>query len=357
MKKNIFLLALSGILSITACAQDNSQAKRLKVTDCPMHGIDLGTTGPYYLASTENGIDSMKDKLNILLNCKDIELCRQNNQSRDAWFTLMRIRNIKWTTHKAEILNYLDVFFKQIINEKSYLNKQNRNMLFNDKGCRYNNGDPISIPFACFWATLKIDSVFAVKLIDESWEQIKEDEPFSNEFRSSIIYWLKEYYKNLDVQLLLKKIEQSKMTASDISDIELMMDKFEFFNKQNQLDAWNRFIKRSLTKSSENLFTESNMIVWMNNMGALKEVFGNVDITIPLKLAEQEKNIRTKYLLAYSCCWLINNMYPNKSDKSLLNRIDKLVNSVNIEIAPLKKGTKEEVDYLKESYQTLKKWH
>lgn len=103
--------------------------------------------------------------------------------------------------------------------------------------------------------------------------------------------------------------------------------------------------------------TDANMYLWMDNMVILKDVFGDVNIQIPLELAEKETDAKIKYVLAYSYCWLMNSKYPNQPDERLTKRIDILVNDVEKQCLIFKKGAKGEIDYLNKAYQALKKWH
>ena len=74
-----------------------------------------------------------------------------------------------------------------------------------------------------------------------------------------------------------------------------------------------------------------------------------------LALAEKEQDLTIKYWLAYSCCYIENGNFPNKSDGGVINRIHKLV--VDIQSQNPIKETKENIDYLNEAYQIFKKWH
>jgi hypothetical protein len=349
MNKNIILLFMYCILSMTACAQDNSQPKRSGIPECGC-GISFGAYTESYIALNDKDWDTISSKLDIFLNCKDIQVSRATYSS-DVWFTLMRLKDIEWTTHKADVLNYLSKFVKKILAGDSYLTQSNRNILYDDRGCFYGIGDPMKIPFACYWVILKLDTEYGVTLINDTWQELSANEPFSNNFRNDIINALKDYYKNDKVQLLLEKIEKQKMTKDNIEVIAEIKDKYEVYKINNQPKAWERLIVTlpvDLSGSGQ---------IWQKNINNFKEVFGEVDISIPLKLAEQEKNLNKRYWLAYSCCGLVNGNYPNKVDNELIQRIDKLVNEVQKEITPLKKGANGEIDYLNVAYQALKKWH
>lgn len=228
MKKYIFLFLTTIFLSINACTQDRVSAR----LDCG-EGIDIGTYIESYKSFNEKEWSVMADDLNAFLGCKDIQASRDSQYAVVAWFTLMRISDIKWTSHKMEVVDYLNKFVKKILVGDSYLTKSNKNILTNSKGCLFKNGDPMSIPYACYWVTLKIDEKAAVKLINDTWSEISIDEPFSNNLRSNIINELKNHYKSSDVQLLLNKFEQTKMTSNDSTIIQEMKDKYEFRKSQN----------------------------------------------------------------------------------------------------------------------------
>lgn len=355
MKKTFYQFLTLTCFSITLFAQDTVQIQPHWGPECGC-GPGYGVYDQRYKALNDKDWQLIINNLDTFLS-KDIQVSRDSAYSYDAYNTLMRIRDIEWTTHKEIILKYLNGFVRKILRGDSYLTQSNRNILYRKDGCSFGIGDPTGIPFDCYWVILKIDVKSGIKLINDTWEEIAVNEPFSNNLRSRIIFQLTEHYKNWDVQLLLNKFKKTKLTPKDSLIIEGMKDKYEFATLNNQLKAWEKLLYRSLSKSTSDIMTDQNMWLWMDNMAILKEVFSKVNILIPLELAEKEKDIKLKYSLAFSCCWLINNKYPIKSDENLIKRVDKLVEEVQNQFLTLKKGTHGEIDYLNNAYQALKKWY
>jgi hypothetical protein len=350
MKKYIFLLITLGTLSVTVYAQDSLQVKAFQQSDCGlMEGFIMGAYNENYKGLNDNDFDTIINRLNILLNCKDIQMCRKSDFRFDAWFTLMRIGDIKWTTHRQDILIFLKKFLTEMLSENSFLNKENRNILLTDKGCPFSLSDPTTFPQACYWVVMKLDRESGVKLIEDTWGKIVQDEPFASQLRMDIVHTLSPYYKNNDVQLLLERIEKTNMPDKYRQRIQQMRYKYELLQSKNQLLAWKTITQRGLFETSG--------YFWIDNISVLKETFTNIDIKIPLDLAVQEKDIKTKYWLTYSACFLINSKYPTKAEASLVKQIDKLVESLKNEKFNFKTGDANEDDYLNDAYQALKTWH
>lgn len=357
MKKYILVYLKFICLSMTIYAQDSTQLERRIGPECGCGGYTLGSYGASYNAFNDKDWDAINSKLEIFISQNDIKISRDYGYSNSTWSMLMRIQDIEWTVHKMDVLDYLDKFVKKILTEKSYLTKVNRNILYDNKGCLFKYGDPISIPFASYWSILKIDTKHGVNLINNTWEIINLNEPFSNKLRSDIIRSLKDYYRDADVQLLLEKIEKASITESDRQIINVMKDKYEFFKSQNEIEAWKKLLFRSATQSTDDLMSSENSLLWIRNTAILKDVFGEVNLLIPLELAEQEKDAKRKYVLTYSFCWLVNRKYPKKIDEGLIKRLDKLVIDVEQQCLIFKKATNNEVDFLKEAYEIVKKRH
>ena len=74
-----------------------------------------------------------------------------------------------------------------------------------------------------------------------------------------------------------------------------------------------------------------------------------------MDLARKEKDKEIRYWLTYSCCYIENGNYPNKSDGVIVKRIHELVS--NIQSQNLSKEINMNIDYLNEAYQLFKKWH
>lgn len=200
-----------------------------------------------------------------------------------------------------------------------------------------------------------MDTTFGAELIVNTWEQIKIDEPFSNNLRSDLIRNVKPYYRNSSVQSILERIERTNMSKIDSQRVQELRDKYEFIKSQNQPEAWKKLILRSIIQENKDLYIGNQ--IWIKNIKILKEVFETVDIKVPLELAQIEKDIKIKYWLTYSCCYLENSNYPNKSDERLVKRIHNLISEVEIERANSKNVTTYEIDYLNQEYQTFKQWH
>ena len=355
MKKYIRLVALLTTLSLTTYAQNDAQIENSTRNPCFVQELDFGTYFSEHGVLTENSFDTILTKLNAVLNCKDIQVCREKRLALDAWFTLMRIQDIKWTIHKADILIYLKDWVEQILKGNSYLNQSNKNIFYAVSGCPYVNGDPITLPSSCYAITLRLDTKYGVKMIDDTWRLIIKDEPFENRLRNGVLNLMNIYYKNADVQLLLEKLEKTNIASEDIQKIQEIKFQYRLSQSKNQVEAWEKIILYNQDKSSRVLPIEHKEI-WQKSVKILEKIFGyDLEVKDPLMLAEREKDFKVKYWLTYICCYLENGNYPKKTNEEVVKRIYKLVGDVQNQNVNNK--TKEDIDYLDEVYQYFKKWH
>ena len=355
--KILISVSILTVLSTTAYTQNNTlQIKDSIRNPCFVQELDYGTYYDGYRVLTEKSLDTIIIKLDAILNCKDIQLCREKGLASDSWHTLMRIQDIEWTTHKTDIISYLKNWLKQILSGNSYLNGNNKNIFYDKDGCPYVNGDPISLPSSCYAVIMKLDIKVGVKIIEETWDLISKDEPFENQLRGGIlnvsnIY----YYKSTYVQSLLEKLEKTKIPENEIIRIQEIKFKYELSQSKSQMEAWEKLILQNKAKLSKSLFDENKQI-WEKNIGTLQLLFGHkLEVKAPLESAEKEKDLAVRYWLAYSTCYIENSNYSNKSDEAIVNRIHKLVN--NIQSRNLSKEINMNIDYLNEAYQLFKKWH
>lgn len=353
MKKYIYLAAILTIVSLTIYGQNDTRIEDKIRNSCPIHELDFGTYFDEHRALTENSYDTILTKLNMVSNCKDIQVCREKRLALDAWFTLMRIQDIEWTTHKADILIHLKNWVEQILNGNSYLNQSNKNILYNTNGCPFVSGDPISLPSACYAVILKLDTKYAIKTIDNTWGLIIKDEPFNNRLRNGILNLININYKNTDIQLLLEKLEKTNISKTDIQKIQEIKLKYALSQSKNQAEAWEKIVLFGRSDTAKMSPIESKEI-WDKKFDMLEKVFGyGLEADAPLVAVEKEKDSDVKYWLAYMSCYIENANYPNKSNDTTIKRIDKLVNDVKNQGL----GSKEGKDYLDEAYQIFKKWH
>ena len=344
------------VLSTTAYTQSNTQQIKDSIRNpCFVQELDYGTYYDGYRVLTEKSLDTIIIKLDAILNCKDIQLCREKGLASDSWHTLMRIQDIEWTTHKTDIISYLKNWLKQILSGNSYLKGNNKNIFYDKNGCPYTNGHPISLPPSCYGVIMKLDIKDGVKIIEENWTLISKDEPFENRLRGGILNLLNIYYKSPYVQSLLKKLEKTKIPDNEIIKIQEIKFKYELSQSKSQMEAWGKLILQNKAKLSKSLFDENKQI-WEKNIGKLQQLFGyKLEVKAPLESAEKEKDLAVKYWLAYSTCYIENGNYPNKSDEAIVKRIHKLVS--NIQSQNLSKEINMNIDYLNEAYQLFKKWH
>lgn len=145
MKKYIILFSILISQSVLIVAQSSSQLKNTIAKECPyiIESTPIGVYDREYGYLMEEHYDTIIYRLNDFLKHNNIQESRKYNYALDAWNILMRIRVIKWTTHKLDIENYLNKFLSQILMGNSYLNEENRNVLKDPFGCYYGNGDPV----------------------------------------------------------------------------------------------------------------------------------------------------------------------------------------------------------------------
>jgi hypothetical protein len=366
MKKNNLLALLFTCFSLFAYSQSTSaDDSEDEPTVKPHSGPECGCKGPRYGAYPAS-FGALEDKdwaaiegsLDTFLSIKDIKKSREYGYSFHAYSTLMRMHDIEWTSHKKDALRYLEAFVKKILAGDSYLTAKNKNRMYQKDGCPWRFGDALRIPNDALWVILKVDTDYGVQLIDNMWESMITDEPFSNSLRLHIVWALKDHFRNSKVQTLLTKIEKSKLDERELETIKKMRFEYEISKISTQKEAWDKFIsihKANATKDSvaKNPFYDRE---WYDNLQILRKFYTDIDVTIPLGLAEKETNFKLKCGLIRSSCMILNGKKPKQAPQNIMTRIGKLIE--NIKLHPLDKNgnSKPEVNELNITYQALKKW-
>lgn len=339
-------------------SQDEPTVKPHSGPECGC-GLAYGAYGESYKALEDKDWRAIEGRLDTFLNIKDIKKSREFGYSYHAHSTLMRMHEIEWTTHKGKALKYLETFVKTILAGDSYLNAKNKNKMYQKDGCPWGIGDALGIPRDVFFVILKIDADYGVQLINNMWDNMTTDEPFSNSLRRGIIRILSDSFKNSKVQSLLTKIEKSKLEEHEVQMIKKMKFEYEISKMPTQTAAWNRFIaihKDNAAKDSVEQNTNYNR-EWYDNLMILHKIFTDVDVAIPLKLAEKEQNFTLKCGLAQSCCMILNREKPKQTAQNLMTRIDELVEKIKQQPLDKNQNTKSALDDLNRAYQALKGWH
>jgi hypothetical protein len=381
MKKNNLLALLFTCFSIFACCQNKPTAKpnsgatsnaqstsaddsENEPTVKPHSGPECGcgpghgAYGESYRALEAKDWAAIEGRLDTFLSIKDIKKSREYGYSYHAYSTLMRMHDIEWTTHKKDALRYLEAFVKKILAGASYLTTKNKNKMYQKDGCPWGLGDALSIPSEALWVILKIDTNYGVQLIDNMWGSMTTDEPFSNRFRLFIVWALRDYFRNPKVQTLLTKIEKSKLGERDLETIKKMRFEYEMSKISTQKEAWDKFISIHKANAANNSIEKSKTYdsEWYDNLGVLDKIYTDVDVTIPLELAEKEKDFTLKCGLAHSCCMILNGKHPEQAPQNIMTRIDKLVQNIKLQPLDKNENEKQAMNNLNIAYKALKKW-
>lgn len=349
------------LIQFSACSQvnppDNTTSSR---QDCKTTDISFGDYPEIYKSLNEDSWDSIKRTFSLILETKDIQEYRNSQERWHNWFILMRMHDIKWQTKKKIVLKELDNVFNEVILGHGYLSEKNRNMLTNNKGCPYSISDPINLPQTFVWLIINIDTDYGASFLDKNWDILMIDDSYMNRLRYVLLNQLREYFKVPSIQLLLDKLYSkysiTKHYEKEINIIQELREKNMILKTKNQLTIWQEFIEKNKSTFDEPMSSKS-VEIWSKNIQFITDVFEDIDIEIPLGMAEQSNDLGNKYCLTYCCCNLLNRKYPKRADDKLIQRIDKLIIVIQNNYPTLKIGEKDENNFLNKTYQTLKKWH
>ena len=174
----------------------------------------------------------------------------------------MRSKDIQWGSNKSFILEYLHSYSKTILNNKSFLNKENRNILFDNLGCSYHMTDPLFVPQNCYWVILNMDKPFFCKSMEEIWDKLLIDEPYFNKMRQVLLEYINENHKDKNIDILIenlyKKYNVKKIFVNERVLIENLLKKNTFAKTKSQLFVWSELVEKSKSNSSE-LMSSSNL--------------------------------------------------------------------------------------------------
>ena len=287
----------------------------------------------------------------------DLEILRRNRIDFRQWCFIMRMKDIKWGEKKKAALEFIKTYSENILDEKYFLNKENRNILTGTNGCGYHISDALYLPQNCYWVMLNLDREFFSKSVGERWGLLMKNEPYFNMMRHTLLRYMEPYYKDKNIQNLLEDIHQKYGKNPDYLEedslVKSLIDNYDFSKTKNQKEAWLMLLEKSRPKIKDAMSSE-NLYEWAANIGFIAKIYDDTDIEIPLRMAEKEDNLKVKYALTYCCCNLLNRKFPKKADNRTLQRIDALVKILQKNYPTLKTGQKGEIDFLENTYKALK---
>ena len=329
MKKSLFLFLTLFIVGVNGCTQDKQIPKNLQENvNCDYGKRPVyGWYNPYdYGKFNSDSFDIIRTRLDKYSKMSLNEL-RQGYDSY-LYSLIMRSKDIKWGNKQEIILAYLHNYANTILDGKSYLNKENRNILLDERGCGLFMEDVLFVPIDCYWVILRIDKSFFSKSLLEIWGKILIDEPYSNIMRQFLLREIEQNHKDKNIQVLIenlhRKYKSQKLFPNESKLIQDLIDKNIVAKTKSQSEVWAELVKKSKLLNYE-VMSEKNQDLWIENRGYMVNTFDDCKVEIPLRMAEKESDLKTKYYLTYCCCCLINGKYPEKVDARVIQRIDKLV--------------------------------
>jgi hypothetical protein len=359
MKKSLFLFLTLFIVGLNGCTQDKTTPTNLKENvNCdygkrPHYGW---YDSDYYSKFNSDSFDIIRTRLDKYSKMSLNEL----RQGYDYYLysLIMRSKDINWGDKQEIILAYLHNYAKTILDGKSYLNKENRNVLFDERGCGFHMEDALFVPQDCYWAILGIDKAFFSKSLSEIWGKLLIDELYSNQMRQFLLREIEKNHKDKEIQVLIEnlhhKYKSQKLFPNESKLIQDLIDKKIVAKTKSQSEVWADLVKKSKLYNYE-VLSQKNQDLWIENINYMIDIFDNCKVETPLNMAENERDFKTKYYLTYCSCCLINQKQPKKVDAKLIQRIDKLVLEINKKYASFNKEKKIEYGILNMTYKAMKK--
>lgn len=367
-KSSVIILLFFGLLFVD-CSQNKSEsANSQNIANTQLNKLSRNTNCNYgktfNLGFYSNGYDKLNADSLVVIQQRltdyasiDLEILRQNGIDFMQWCLIMRMKDIKWGEKKKTALEFLKTYSENILDEKYFLNKENRNILSDTNGCGYRISDALYLPQNCYWVMLNLDKAFFSKSVGEKWGFLMKNEPYFNVMRQTLLRYIKPYYKDKNIQNLLEDIHQKYGKNPDYlkedSLVKSLIDKYDFSRTKTQKEAWLMLLEKSKPKIKAAMSSET-LDEWGANIDFITEIYDDTDIEIPLSMAEKENDLKIKYGLTYCCCGLLNQKFPKKADNRTLQRIDALVKIVQKSYPTLKTGQKWETDFLENTYNVLK---
>ncbi len=233
MKKSLLIVLCFCGVNLVGRAQNNSEINNSQTNKSivsnkpnPNCGCSKTVTLGYYITEYESlNSDSLaliQEKLTFYssMNLKDI---RNTEGYFYQWCLIMRMKDIQWGSEKEKALEFLKTYSESILKGKSFLNKENRNILLDSKGCYFHITDAIFLPQNCYWVMLDIDKPFFNKSMGDIWDTLLVDEPYFNKVRKFLLSYIEQGFKEKSSQILINKLyEKYKAKNTFIDEMNLI---------------------------------------------------------------------------------------------------------------------------------------
>lgn len=273
MKKRI-ILNLTFLLLLSFYLQSQTYTRQGKA-------FPLGFYPERTVEKIEKDWKEMKPFFDKALAYQDVEYIKGDFTVRsEVFYSFGRIAAMSWSAQeKVEIINYLEEF-------QSTIKKR-----LGDKGIPYSNPDlPSAYPINCIWVVLDLDFPRGCELLE------KEVGNITNKLA---LWLLKDHYTRSDFTAYPKLkflIESSRGNKKIINDLAF---KHDLSQTKKQSKAWKKSLQhfKSVNNITNLKIAYQDLIEWAYYAFVMKDIYPELDATIPLKLATKKKTALDTYLL------------------------------------------------------------
>lgn len=303
----------------------------------------------------------MKQTLEKVLKSDNIDELRVSELNRQARYTLSMLASIQWNeTQKKEVVAYLKHFVESVLQGKGYIKNVHEVDFSNVRPM--SRSDPIYLPERAIWAMLSVDVEAGCDTIEHLWQVFIRypENVYYREIRLSILRFLEARHKSTRVFACLERIKSlsgDKLKPDESKRIKRFFLKQKLLEIGDQSKAWEYLWDRSKTNTLAETITSNQGWIWYHNILHMKEVYHELDISVPIAIASKSLSPHKKYVFLYCACGLMNtklSLSPTGAHRKLIERLINEVEAFYKEVGQEITRRQEGRDYLKLAFDSIK---
>lgn len=303
----------------------------------------------------------MKQTLEKVLKSDNIDELRVSELNRQARYMLSMLASIQWNeTQKKEVVAYLKHFVESVLQGKGYIKNVHEVDFSNVRPM--SRSDPIYLPERAIWAMLSVDVEAGCDTIEHLWQVFIRypENVYYREIRLSILRFLEARHKSSRIFACLERIKSlsgDKLKPDESKRIKRFFLKQKLLEIGDQSKAWEYLWDRSKTNTLAETITSNQGWIWYHNILHMKEVYHELDISVPMAIASKSLSPHKKYVFLYCACGLMNtklSLSPTGAHRKLIERLINEVEAFYKEVGQEITRHQESRDYLKLAFDSIK---
>ncbi len=261
-----------------------------------------------YKALTATNWPEIQVVLNKALSYKDANELQATDVLRDVQFTLSRLMDIQWSVEQRQIVvDYLEQFITRLLVEKKFIAIDNKQF----EGFRMSLNRAHYLPIRAIRVMARIDADLATVRLDSLWQAhlAQANSAYVQDLRFYAINALADAYRSDAVAAFFGRIKGSAMGSREIATINHVLRMRALMQIDDQQKAWEFLWAADGNVSIQEMGSINKIGIWQSNISDMQIIFGSVDISIPVAIAENVQTpLSKRYAFLYVSAFLANGL-------------------------------------------------